>query len=192
MGKLKHILNILLGIILYAALFAGVRYVNGLLPGLYLWEQLKASVTVWGYVIRWADIVYFAVGLIVFVHAMTGLSGISRQNHTAQDMETRKPTRLLTDGYYAKVRHPMYGVFMLMVLGIFFPSRSIYGLVIIALIVLLQGLNGRMEEKHELEPLFGNAYQDYKKEVPVRYLTPAMKVYFGICTVITVLGLIWM
>lgn len=188
----KQIVIIPMGIILYAALFAGIRFLTDLLPRFYLWERIEYSISICGYTIRWIDIVYFVLGLIIFVHALTDLFGISRQNHTVQDMATRQPTRLLTTGYYAKVRHPMYGTFMLMELGLFFPSRSVYGLIIIVFVVATQALNGRMEEKRQLEVLFEDTYGTYKENVPVRYLTPTMKTYFIICIVFSILGLIWM
>jgi protein-S-isoprenylcysteine O-methyltransferase Ste14 len=117
---------------------------------------------------HWATI---ALGVVVLV-----ASGVLRRRHaqafgTAQlvglpELDPARPdSRLVTDGIYARVRHPRYVQIWLGLLGhaLIVNYVSTYALVAIATAVIL--LVVRMEER-ELSARFGDAYRDYAARVP--------------------------
>lgn len=192
LGIIRKAFTLVLAAAMYAALYFAFAYVFNLIPDLKPWEGIGQSITILGRQTAAADIVYFALGLLFFVHGMLGLTAISRQNHSVRDDDTRLPKALLTDGYYSKVRHPMYGTFMLIIAGLLFPLRSLIALGIAALMIFLQSLNGIMEEKNQLSKIFGEEYEDYKRRVRGRYLTGVMKAYFGAAVLLSAAGLFFM
>ncbi len=77
----------------------------------------------------------------------------------------RHESRLLSDGIYARVRHPRYLEMLLGVAGWAFVSNylaayavTVYTMVMLALLIPL--------EERELVQRFGPAYEDYRRRVP--------------------------
>ncbi|HWP00391.1 MAG TPA: isoprenylcysteine carboxylmethyltransferase family protein [Methylococcus sp.] len=77
----------------------------------------------------------------------------------------RYPQRLLTEGPYARIRHPRYVQFMLALLG--YALIANYLTVYAVVLVWLAGLYGIvvLEEK-ELRARFGEEYIEYARRVP--------------------------
>lgn len=185
---LKKILVGILASLWYVVFFFAIRFVLKFLPDLQLWKKSDFFFVVQQYRVPVIDLIYFILGVIFIVHAAVKLHDITVQNHKAQDMETRKPMFLLTDENYGKVRHPMYGNFMLIQLAVFFPTRTLYGVIVVIVVVLSQFVNGVIEEKNQLLKLFGEKYIEYQNKVKARYLTPVMKFYFFIAVCMTIVG----
>jgi len=185
----RNIITAVFAAISYAAIHFLLRYGLGFLPDIRPWEGFEYSIgnTNYGLI----DIIYFIFGLVLFVHGVIRLFGISKQNHKAQDMETRKPEFLLTDGYYSKVRHPMYGTFMLIQTGLLISLRSGIGIVLAVIIVAAQYFNGIIEENNQLIKIFGTEYEEYMSRVTNRYLTPCMRLYFIFASILTVSGYVF-
>jgi protein-S-isoprenylcysteine O-methyltransferase Ste14 len=113
-----------------------------------------------------------AIGLPVFLWAALRLTQTALVNHTAQHHGTHQAARLLTDGPYGVMRHPMLGAMLLISAGICFSLCSYWGLVLAAVQALVMLASGLWEEKHELIPRFGDQYREYMNRVKVRYLAP--------------------
>lgn len=77
----------------------------------------------------------------------------------------RYPQRLLTEGPYARIRHPRYVQFMLALLG--YALIANYLAIYAVVLVWLAGLYGIvvLEEK-ELRARFGEEYIEYARRVP--------------------------
>jgi len=116
-------------------------------------------------------------GCPLFIYGAILVSRTTKQNHTAQNMTTRKPERLLTDGVYAQRRHPMYTGFVCLQAGLWFSSAWVIGYLIGAVIIVVVSLNSRFEETGELEKLFPEEYAKYKQLVPRRMYTPMLSLY---------------
>ncbi|HEX3078668.1 MAG TPA: methyltransferase, partial [Lachnospiraceae bacterium] len=90
---------------------------------------------------------------------------ITIQNHSVKNKNEDIPKRLLKDSYYASVRHPMYGTFVILYMGILLSLRSLDGMLIALLMTVGQYVNAIIEEKRILRPVFHEEYQLYIREV---------------------------
>lgn len=118
-----------------------------------LWTQLFGT--------PMAHIVAMAIGyLIVFGGASLVADGW-RRVHRA-----RREGRLVTDGVYARMRHPQYTGLFLIVFGegiVHWPT--IVSVVAFPVIVLAYTILSRKEERQMLEK-FGERYREYQRRVP--------------------------
>lgn len=119
---------------------------------------------------------WLLVGLVVVCLAAAGWIARQRYKHLTFQILAGKPElsaaaypgRLLTEGIYARMRHPRYVEVTLWVLGyaLFANHLGTYMLLLISLPTL--HLVAVLEEK-ELRQRFGDAYDAYARRVP-RYL----------------------
>ena len=70
---------------------------------------------------------------------------------------------LVTHGFYARIRNPMYIFLDLMVLGLILAFRGYWFLVILAVVVGFQIRQSRREAR-VLQEKFGQAYLEYRKQ----------------------------
>jgi protein-S-isoprenylcysteine O-methyltransferase Ste14 len=134
-----------------------------LLPGHGQRAAANAVLTGWG---------SLALGYAVFVYASVKAWVAMREKNTVEDAQRQLPTRLLDQGSYARVRHPMYAMFILANAGLGLAAHSRYGLIFSLLSVAAFVLNGIFEERATLIPLFGEQYRAYMRRVPARFFTP--------------------
>lgn len=79
----------------------------------------------------------------------------------------RRTGRLVTDGVYARVRHPQYTGLFLIVFGegiVHWPT--IFSVIAFPVIVVAYTLLARKEERHMLDA-FGDEYRRYQRRVPM-------------------------
>ncbi len=136
------------------------------------------------------DIVHLLFGCSLILYASIQIGLISKVNHAVQNRENREPTQLITEKCYGKTRHPMYGMFIVNIIAICLMMGSIFGFLLAILLVTFQVLNGIQEEKNILIPLFGDEYHTYQKQVPLRYLTPNVKLIVWVYMIISVFDII--
>jgi len=119
-----------------------------------LWAQLFGTSA--------AHIVAMVIGyIIVFAGAGMVVEGW-RRIHKA-----RREERLMTDGIYARVRHPQYtGLFIILFGEGIVHWPTIVSVVAFPVIVLAYGLLARREER-EMLAKFGDEYRDYQERVPM-------------------------
>lgn len=189
---IRKIAILVAGSLSYIAVYILLRFIFNKLPDLRPWEGIDLTIVILQNKVALFDIIYFLLGLVFFTHGTLRLVEISRQNNGARDSQTRLPVRLLTDGYYGKVRHPMYGSFMLIQAGTLFSLRSLIGLGIAVLVIFIQSINGIVEEKNQLVKIFSEEYELYRKKVKAKYLTGVMKVYFVLAGLLSVAGVLFM
>lgn len=99
---------------------------------------------------RWIGLVLFAAGMILALGALFQLKGLENIDH------------LVTNGFFRRIRHPMYTGFVLWILG--------WGLFHSAVASLLLGLAGianilywRRLEDTRLQLQYGDAYLSYRR-----------------------------
>ncbi len=76
--------------------------------------------------------------------------------------------RLITDGVYEIMRHPMDTSWAVIFLGLALIFDSLISLIITPFFVLLLEFECFMEEKYLLIPQFGDKYEKYKEKTPNR------------------------
>jgi protein-S-isoprenylcysteine O-methyltransferase Ste14 len=114
-----------------------------------------------------------AVGAVCLVAAALVLRAVRRQLAVGVQMgipelDPRGEQRLLTEGVYARVRHPRYLEMLLALLGFALVANYLAGYVVFALGVLAMHLVVLLEER-ELRERFGATWDAYAARVP-RYL----------------------
>lgn len=190
--KIKIIIWGFLGILSYTIIFYVLRIGLKYIPDLILWGNYKPILNIFSISLSLVDIVYFLFGMLVTTHGVINLLLITKENHKAQNMKTRKPEKLITTGFYSKARHPMYGTFMIINMGLFFSSRSFWGIIIVILFFIIQHISTNYEEKNELAKIFGKDYEIYTKNVSKKFFLPVYKVYISISIILTISGLVFL
>ncbi|MFD1507645.1 methyltransferase family protein [Georgenia yuyongxinii] len=83
----------------------------------------------------------------------------------ARDVYLIEPGRLLTDGVYGRVRHPMYVGWALLYLGGALTSRNGWALAVLPVAVRIVHHEVLREERALVER-FGTTYEKYQDRVP--------------------------
>ena len=73
-----------------------------------------------------------------------------------------KANKLIKDGIYKVIRHPIYLFGFTFILGLIIFIQVFYGLIFLLILTVLQRKRIKNEER-VLEEKFGNEYLDYKK-----------------------------
>jgi protein-S-isoprenylcysteine O-methyltransferase Ste14 len=115
---------------------------------------------------------------------------ITLQNHSVNNKSEDKPERLLKDGYYAYVRHPMYGTFAILYMGTLLSLRSLNGIIIALLMTGGQYVNAIIEEKRILKLVFQEEYQQYTREVKGILLKKTQIIILTIMMIFCIVGFI--
>jgi protein-S-isoprenylcysteine O-methyltransferase Ste14 len=102
------------------------------------------------------------VGLAISVPAFA-VFGLARIQLGSAFSVKAKASTLVTEGIYARIRHPIYVFGGLMVVGIVIYVGRPWWLLIFVVLIPLQFLRVRKEE-HVLEAKFGEAYREYKRK----------------------------
>lgn len=110
----------------------------------------------WSAVPPWLSVAGFALSMA----AMAGITLVGRQNHyMAATVKVERGQTVVSTGFYARVRHPMYAVFSLFLIGAppalaswwsLIPAGTVFGMLVIRLLC---------EERYLRENLEG--YSEY-------------------------------
>jgi protein-S-isoprenylcysteine O-methyltransferase Ste14 len=93
--------------------------------------------------------------LVLFVMARIQLGG----SFSVQ----AKATALVTSGIYSRIRNPIYVFGALLLVGILIWLHQPWWLLVLAVLIPMQVLRVRKEER-VLEETFGDAYREYKRK----------------------------
>ena len=133
--------------------------------------------------------VYLGFGLIIFVYALINLFKIIKINMEATNGNAT-PESLLTNGYYGKVRHPMFGSIILVGLGWLVAWGSIIGLGACFFVSLIFLFDAIKEEETQLIPKFGDEYLEYRQRVPAKFFTRNSSIFVIALVVLAIVGTI--
>jgi len=109
-----------------------------------------------------AHVVAMVLGYAIVFSGATLVADGWRRIHRA-----RREEMLMTDGVYARVRHPQYTGLFIIVFGegiVHWPT--IVSVAAFPIIIFAYTLLARKEERHMLEK-FGDEYRDYQQRVPM-------------------------
>jgi protein-S-isoprenylcysteine O-methyltransferase Ste14 len=87
---------------------------------------------------------------------------VSSERRDSTLFEFEKTTKLVTDGIYGYIRHPLYGSLLFLGWGIFFKNPGWIGLVVASVMTLFLVRTARAEEQENVR-YFGEPYEEYMK-----------------------------
>jgi protein-S-isoprenylcysteine O-methyltransferase Ste14 len=123
-----------------------------LLLGMLQWPVWFKDPLVARQIISWlflAASVYYVIASVILYH-----------KHTSHGPNFENSTRLVTNGLYKYVRHPMYGSLLFLGCGMFLKSITLNTIILIILITVALYITCKIEEK-EMTKKFGSEYKDY-------------------------------
>lgn len=168
--------------------FYFVKYILTFIPDFQPWSNFKTWFTFGGVRYLKPDLIYFIFGIIFTSYGTMKLSKITVQNHNVRNEKGSAPKELLVDGYYAKVRHPMYGTFIILQAGFMLSLRSFVGIIIALIVLIFQYANAVIEEKKQLKPIFGEEYRLYAENVNRILLTKSEIIAFALASLLSIVG----
>jgi len=142
----------------------------------------------------WATIpamryVHLGLGVSLCIWAALSAEKVINLSMTVRANHYARPSRLLREGVYAQVRHPMYGRFILMFAGLGFALCSKLGIGVGLAAAALWTFNAVFEEKTDLIPHFGRQYLDYAATVRPMLFTPLQGTFLAVLMVVSMCGL---
>ncbi|MHA1883042.1 MAG: methyltransferase family protein [Candidatus Thorarchaeota archaeon] len=109
--------------------------------------------------------VLFVSGLVLMAVALIVTNRASKviSVSTVADMRTDRETELVTDGIYARVRHPLYLATLLLLFGLMaiYPFAQV---VVFSLALCIYTVIGAFLEERKLVTHYGQDYIEYKKQ----------------------------
>ena len=79
--------------------------------------------------------------------------------------EAQRSGNLATSGPYARIRHPQYAAFVVIMFGFLMQWPTLATLVMFPVLVFMY-VKLAMQEEHEAEERFGQAWRDYAARTP--------------------------
>ena len=112
------------------------------------------------------EVIFIILGVILVILSIK--FGISTMKITKMKGLAKGKFQLITKGVYEIMRHPMNTSWAVLFLGLALIFESLIALIIFPFFVLLLWLEGFLEEKYLLIPLFGEKYEIYKEKTRSR------------------------
>jgi protein-S-isoprenylcysteine O-methyltransferase Ste14 len=160
-----------------------------LLPGPQLWASVDQPILLGKVSVRFTQWMHLLIGYGLFIYGSYHAWRATRLKNTVEDPKHELATRILDTDYYARVRHPMYGMFILANVGLGFAMNSVYGLAFGLLSLVLFVANGIFEERAVMLRFFGEAYRSYMRRVTARYFTPGQAILLALVLILNIAGL---
>jgi protein-S-isoprenylcysteine O-methyltransferase Ste14 len=120
-------------------------------------------------IISW---IFLFLSLYLVIAAVLQLEKRGQSSMERKEVELyafEKTTKLITQGIYRYIRHPMYSSLLFLTWGAFFKHTTLFLLIISLFSTLLLYITAKLEE-HENMAYFGSAYTEYMKRT--RMLIP--------------------
>ncbi|MBN1217256.1 MAG: hypothetical protein JXA99_17680 [Candidatus Lokiarchaeota archaeon] len=152
----------------------------------YDWNIPNVFIRIFNLIIQSPLNLILGTGIIIF--AIINLSKISSQFSYTYD-QNHQIKNMITNGYYSKVRHPMYSMFMIIILGVFYIWESIIIPFFAFIVMSSTALNGIYEEYKILIPKFKADYLKYMDSVPNRFFPLSYKCILSIFISVYIIGL---
>ena len=149
----------------YTIIYILLKILITYIPDIYAWNHSEVWFIFERIKFIKIDLIYFLIGLLIVYYGSVRLIKITIQNHSVRKRSEDKPERILKDGFYACVRHPMYGTFVILYMGTFLSLRSLNGIIVALLMTAVQYVNAIFEEKRVLKLVFQEEYQLYIRDV---------------------------
>lgn len=187
---IKRAVALIWGCVGYIVLYLLLKYVLLFVTDIQPWNNSDELFALYNISFSRYDCVYFALGILTNLYASLKLAKITAQNHSVKNKKDDNPTKLLTDGCYAKVRHPMYGNFIILQSCFLLSLRSLWGIVLALVIAAFQCFNAMREENEKLIPIFKEEYKSYSKSARSMLLTKWEFIILTSFFIVSIVGLV--
>ena len=97
------------------------------------------------------------------------IHGYTHKIHKQAHQQSEKIEKLVTEGIYSKIRHPLYLSLIMLYLGFAFSWGIVWILLPVVIFVTLTVLTAIKEEEALMEK-FGKEYEKYIRHVPWRFI----------------------
>ena len=136
--------------------FAGVLIYQFKIHSLKIFATNTASVII-GMAVTISGLVVMSICIVKYFMQLSGLKGL---------IQNKSTNKLMISGIHKHIRHPLYAATFVFIWGllILFP---LYSLLITDIIITAYTLIGVRYEERKLEKEFGDAYETYKRQVPM-------------------------
>jgi len=138
-------------------LFAWISIVALILLNIDWWFDNPFSIY---QMISWVLLIISAFLITRGVILLQRIGKPDNKRNDASLLGMEKTTKLVVEGAYRYIRHPMYSSLLFLGWGAFFKSISILGMVLAVLATIFLILTGKMEEKENIR-YFGREYEGY-------------------------------
>lgn len=162
-----------------------------LLPGPHLWGAIDRMVAIGSFSFSLAGLLHLLIGYSLFTYGSYNAWRATKLKNTVERPDVELATRVLDTGFYARVRHPMYGMFILANTGLGVAMNSVYGLVFSLLSLALYIANGIFEERYVMLQFFGDEYREYMRRVKARFFTPAQATLLVLVLALNIIGVLY-
>jgi protein-S-isoprenylcysteine O-methyltransferase Ste14 len=116
----------------------------------------------WNQIISWI-LLFISLFFVVEGFRLLRSKGNSDDKRKEKELyKIEKTTRLVTEGIYRYIRHPLYSSLLFLAWGILFKSVSMLGFILVILSSLFLTLTAKIEEKENYN-YFGDQYKSYMK-----------------------------
>ncbi len=113
------------------------------------------------------NVIYILVTISIFIFffCIWGKKSVSK-NAEATKSAFYAPSRLLTDGIYARVQHPMIIGDILAHFSLVLLSGGIYTCILFPIYIFIDYCMIKIQVKYSLEPYFASELMEYRKKTP--------------------------
>ena len=177
------------GLFLLVLLAAGLLI--PLAPGPHLWQSVDRPLTLGPLSVSLARLLHLLLGYGLFIYGSFHAWQATRLKNSVERPDQELATRILDTGYYARTRHPMYGMFILANAGLGFAISSVYGLAFSLLSLVLFIANGLFEERAVMVRFFGEEYRAYMRRVRARCFTPIQAAVLVLVLALNIAGVFY-
>lgn len=150
---------------IFIAVLLLARLLMPVVPGPHFWAKIDESVKVGSASIHFTSLLNIMLGYTLFSYGSYHVWRATRQKNTVGSSNHQLATRILDTGYYGRVRHPRYGMFIMANVGLGFALNSAYGLAFGVLSLILFVANGIVEERYVMVRFCREEYRAYMQRV---------------------------
>jgi protein-S-isoprenylcysteine O-methyltransferase Ste14/Co/Zn/Cd efflux system component len=159
------------------------------LPALPLWRSLDAPLLTLGRL----ELSRCALLHLIAAFCLTGYAAVRLsliyQRHPLRERRGKTSPRLCTEGFYARVRHPMTGTRLLFRLALLLALPSGWALIPLPMVLAAALTTVLVEERKALLPCFGDRYREYRRRVRSFFFPAPVKVVLALLALLFAAGL---